>query len=504
MLKKAIYPLLFIYLLVISSLNFLGTYYPISLPHALSWPFSLSSLTSSTIPINFAFNALTAIANPNINTNFIEAADFSIPAVVNIETQVKLPDYYEHSYNDKGYQKDLYGLETVVAHASGVIIDPSGYIVTSNHVIENSSEIMVTLSNRSKYSAKIIDGDPVTDIALIKINAKVPLTNIKYGDSDLLRVGEWVLAVGNPFNLSYTVTAGIVSAKGRKADLIPGESAIESFIQTDAAINSGNSGGALVNLNGELIGINTGIATNTETYVGYSFAVPVNMVQKIVDDLKTGKGVQRACLGAKVQEVTNDKAISLGLNDVRGIFIEDIIPGGSASDVGLQKTDIIIEINGYTVNTRPEYEERMTLFSPKDTIAITFVRNRKQHFMNIPLKSCAQTVVEDFDPYDYLKEHVGAEMINISAIQLRQVGLRNGVKVKQINKGPLRDNTRVNEGFILQKINNITVRSVDDVVEIIKNTSQNDALMLQGVYLDEKRKHKSANYVLDRKVIEDQ
>jgi S1-C subfamily serine protease len=273
-----------------------------------------------------------------------------------------------------------------VSGGSGVIVSPDGFIITNNHVIDAGGKVEVTLYNKRIYTAEVIGKDPYTDLALLKINAP-DLHVIRYGDSDDVQVGEWVLAVGNPFNLSSTVTAGIVSAKGRNIDILRGLYSIESFIQTDAVVNPGNSGGALVNMAGELVGINSAIMSETGGYEGYSFAIPSNLVKKIIRDLREHGEVKRAILGVSIREVSNEIAADLDLPAVEGVFVSDVNEGSSAAEAGLQMNDVIVGINGIKTGSVPELQEQVARFRPGDTVSLEIIRyGKKLRKDNVRLK----------------------------------------------------------------------------------------------------------------------
>lgn len=304
-----------------------------------------------------AVNASPA-ANVNIPEDFVETADIVTQAVVNIT--VKSRNSYES-----------------LAGGSGVIISPDGYIITNNHVIEGGGKIEVTLFNKNNYTAQLIGKDPNTDLALLKIEA-FGLHALRYGDSDNVQVGEWVLAVGNPFNLNSTVTAGIISAKGRNINILPGLYAIESFIQTDAVVNPGNSGGALVNMRGDLVGINSAIMSQTGGYEGYSFAIPSNLVKKIIRDLKEFGAVQRAMLGISIQDVNNEIANDLSLPYVEGVLVTDVNSDSSAEVAGIRKNDVIIGVNGIKTKSIPELQEQIARFRPGDAVSLDLIRFGKK------------------------------------------------------------------------------------------------------------------------------
>ncbi|MCB0705379.1 MAG: trypsin-like peptidase domain-containing protein [Saprospiraceae bacterium] len=297
--------------------------------------------------------------------DFVEVSHRVTPGVVNITA-------FTGSYQASG--------------GSGVIISPDGFIITNNHVVEGASNFEVTLFDRRAVPAELIGTDPTTDLALIKVDLD-HLTPIPFGNSDAMDVGEWVLAIGNPFNLASTVTAGIISAKGRNINILESRYSIESFIQTDAVVNPGNSGGALVNTRGELIGINTAIMSEGGGYEGYSFAIPSNLVSKVITDLKEFGDVQRALLGVSIQEITNDMASQLDLPEVAGVLITTINQGGSAAQAGLKSGDVIIRLNGIRTNSVPELQEQVARFRPGDLVRIDFIRDGQAYaFENVQLQ----------------------------------------------------------------------------------------------------------------------
>jgi len=291
-------------------------------------------------------------------TDFVETARLAKDAVVNISVR-----------NGSAFSASSSG--------SGIIISSDGYIITNNHVIASGEEIEVTLPDKHSYKARLVGKDPTTDLALLKIEA-YGLPTIPYGNSDDVQVGEWVLAIGNPYNLSSTVTAGIVSAKGRDINILNSLYAIESFIQTDAVVNPGNSGGALVNINGELIGVNSAIMSESGGYEGYSFAIPSNLVKKVIDDLKTYGEVQRAVLGVTILNVNDEIAKDFRLPSVEGVFIRDIIENSSAYKAGLRINDVIVGINGRKTASVPELQEQVALFRPGDVVSLQVMRNGKR------------------------------------------------------------------------------------------------------------------------------
>lgn len=314
------------------------------------------------------------------------AAEQSVHAVVHIKTTFLYRTSGWDDFFSGSFWEDFFNFSSpfgtheqqVMGAGSGVIISPDGYIVTNNHVVENAQDITVTLNDKREFPATIVGTDPQTDLALIKIECD-GLPTLTFGNSDQVRIGEWVLAVGNPFNLTSTVTAGIVSAKARNLDILGENTSIESFIQTDAAVNQGNSGGALVNASGELIGINSAIASHTGYYTGYSFAIPSNIARKVVGDLKEYGMVQRAVLAVTIQEVDNNVAQELNLSQVKGVCITSVADDGAAYRAGLQQYDVITSINGSEVNSVSELREVMAQYSPGDRVEVAYLRNGSSH-----------------------------------------------------------------------------------------------------------------------------
>ena len=400
-------------------------------------------------------------------TNFVEAANAVTPAVVNIKT-----------IQGSGSFNFLRGGSVGTASGSGVIISSDGYIVTNNHVIKDSDEIRVTLSDKREFEAKLIGTDPSTDLALIKIEAS-DLPAIGFGNSDSLQIGEWVLAVGNPFNLASTVTAGIVSAKGRSIDILEGQDRIESFIQTDAAVNPGNSGGALVNTKGELIGINTAIITRSGRYEGYSFAVPANLASKVVKDLRDYGVVQRGLMGVYIDEVDSRRARELGLTEVAGIYITRVTRGGGADDAGLQKGDVIISINGVRTETLPEMQEQVGRYRPGNAIVVEYIREGEREKTSVILRNKSNTTaLVSAEHRDYL-EDIGFELRNLTTEEEQQLEL-TGVKVLNIFSSSLIERTNMDPGFIVTAVNEQPVRNVDQLVAALKITE--GECILEGYY----------------------
>jgi len=349
---------------------------------------------------------------------------------------------------------------------SGVIISADGYIITNNHVIENATEIEVKLHDNRTMIATVAGRDPSTDIALLKI-AATDLHYIQYGDSDALRLGEWVLAVGNPFGLTSTVTAGIVSAKGRNINILDGDYRIESFIQTDAALNMGNSGGALVNTKGMLVGIPTAIFSPSGASAGAAFAIPTSIVKKVIEDLKEFGEVQRAILGVNIDNVKSEDAERLKLSKVTGVLIKGIIEKGAAADAGLKEDDVIIAINDVAVNTAAELQEQVGRYRPGDKAAVRYIRNGKEQTATLTLKNVAgNTNVVTADMGTDIV--FGARLTAISAEEKRTLNIANGVKAVEVSNGRFRD-IGIRRGHIITSINDKKVNSASDVRQFSDN-----------------------------------
>ncbi len=406
------------------------------------------------------------------NIDFTKIAEKAVHAVVHVKTQYerRLSNwdfFFGGDYNTQ--------LPPAVSYGSGVIISPDGYIVTNNHVIENSNNIEVVLNDKRTFVAKLVGTDPTTDIALLKIEGE-NFSFLEYGNSDTLKVGEWVLAVGNPFNLTSTVTAGIVSAKGRSIDVLERNNAIESFIQTDAAVNPGNSGGALVNTRGELIGINTAIASRTGSYAGYSFAVPVNLVGKVVKDLKEFGTVQRAYLGINIQDVDATLARELNLEKPEGVYVANVQQGASAAEAGIAKGDVILKVGKIVVNKVSELQEQVGKYRPGDKISVTILRNGSQKEVNILLKNR----LGNTDAVKVEKNTVlGATLQEVSDAEKSRLRIRYGVQVTDIAGGKFFA-AGIRKGFIIVAINQKPIQNVADVQKALDEAE--DGVFLEGIY----------------------
>ena len=362
---------------------------------------------------------------------------------------------------------------------SGVIIQHNGYIVTNNHVIEGADEIEVSLYDNRTYQAKVVGVDPNTDIALIKIEEET-LPYLSVANSDAVKVGEWVLAVGNPFNLSSTVTAGIVSAKGRAIGILRERYAVESFIQTDAAVNVGNSGGALVDLNGDLIGINTAIASMTGTYAGYAFAVPSNIVAKVVDDLKSYGTVQRGVLGVVISTVNNEIVQQNKLNIVSGVLVDSVLANSGALEAGIKKGDVITKVEDITVKSVADLQAIIAQHGPGDVVNLTINRNGNTQAFAVNLKNIEGNTEIVRRERTEVFNTLGAELEELSEREVNELNIRGGVRVSQLLPGKLRQDTDMQEGFIITKIDSKPIHSIKDIEQLLERKS--GGVLIEGIY----------------------
>lgn len=418
--------------------------------------------------------------------DFTLAANNSIHAVVHIKTAYSSRNNaYDNFFNFRDFFGDnspFGGQQPIEGAGSGVIITPDGYIVTNNHVVEDASKIEVVLNDKRSYTAEVVGTDPSTDLAVIRIKES-GLPYLTYGNSDDLQIGEWVLAVGNPFNLTSTVTAGIVSAKARNIDILgsrDGSSAIESYIQTDAAVNRGNSGGALVNTRGELVGINAAIASGNGFYAGYSFAIPVNIVKKVVTDLIDYKEVQRAFLGVNIREIDSKFANEQGIKELRGVYVAGVNDGSAAQVSGISKGDIITSINKVNVNSTSELLEQVSRYRPGDKISVGVSRDGKDKQFEVALRNrdgnMSLVKAEERDMVPLL----GASLKAPSAETLTKLGIDHGVQVSQVSDDGLLANAGIRDGYIITEIDKKPVKTVADVNKIL--STKKGGVLLEGIY----------------------
>ncbi len=397
--------------------------------------------------------------------DFTEAADKTIHTVVhvkNVSKTIVTNPMLEYFYGFRGGQE-----QEQVGTGSGVIISEDGYIVTNNHVIKDASEIEITLNNKESYTAKVIGTDSKMDIALLKIDAKEKLPYTTFANSDSVKIGEWVLAVGNPYNLTSTVTAGIISAKARNLDT----SGIQSFIQTDAAVNPGNSGGALVNTRGELIGINTMISSPTGSYTGYSFAIPSNNAKKIIDDLIEFGNVQRGVLGVEGGELNAKASKELGVKETQGFYINRVQKKSGAENAGLQKGDIIIKLDQQNISTYADLAGYINTKRPNDKVQVTFIREGKNKVVPVVLSK------NEF----FSAEIKGIELENIDANDKKRFHLDGGAKIKSITNENLKQYEQDLKGNIILSIDNVKIKDIESASKILGNKAENQSVQMEMI-----------------------
>lgn len=459
---------------------------------------SLAFSTGTMLKVNATPATTSAVPAQPVDLTY--AAEKSLPSVVHIlstkNSKVQTVEVESDPFSDffgdpfgffgnpqgnGGKQKRSVRTPKQQGSGSGVIISADGYIVTNNHVVADADELTVTLNDNKEYSARIIGTDKTTDLALIKIDGK-NLPAITIANSENIKVGEWVLAVGNPFNLTNTVTAGIVSAKGRSLY----RNGVESFIQTDAAINPGNSGGALVNTRGELIGINAMLYSQTGSFSGYGFAIPTSIMNKVVDDLKTYGTVQRAVVGIQGSDVKNyvdgqkEQGKDIDLGTMEGIYVAKVTEESAAEEAGLKEGDVIIAIDGKEMNKMADMQEYLAKKRPGDKVTVTYLRDKKKNTKSISLKNeQGNTQVVKKADLDVL----GGNFRSITDAQKQQLNIGYGLEVLKVNSGKLK-NAGITKGFIIQRVNDNAVKTIEDLQNIVKDasTSKDPVLYIQGVY----------------------
>ena len=427
------------------------------------------------------------------------AAENAVKAVVNIEAiqQVEMPrrgyDPFLEFFGipqDYGYGDGRPQYREQRAGGSGVIISEDGYIVTNNHVVDGASKLKVKLNDGRTFDAKLIGTDSATDLALLKVEAK-DLPTLPFGSSDALRLGEWVLAIGSPFDLQSTITAGIVSAKARQLGAIPNDFRIESFIQTDAAVNPGNSGGALVNTHGELVGINTLIKSQTGSYVGYSFAIPETIVRKVVVDLKEFGVVQRALLGIQFRVVDQDfldaEGKDLGIKDLGGAYVASVVEGGAASEAGIRKGDVILAIDGVKITEPSTLQEQIARHRPNDTVKLSVKRDGEVKQFEVTLRNKAgKTELMTKEDVDVV-EALGGKFADAGTKLCRELEIKGGVQVVGIKADGILARARVKQGFVITHINDRPVYSLSDMQRMTEKVRSIDGVYPNG---------RSASYML--------
>lgn len=426
----------------------------------------------------------TQLANHSVanvaQVDLTHAAEMSVKSVVHVKTLYSNKEYQSNSFYDFlfGENGRRQQPKASLGSGSGVIISEDGYIITNNHVVQGSNLINIVLYDKREYEGKLVGYDPYTDLALIKIDEK-DLPKMDLGNSDDIRLGEWVLAVGNPFNLTSTVTAGIISAKARNLGLNGNRMSIESFLQTDAAVNSGNSGGALVNTQGQLIGINTAIESRTGSYSGYSFAIPVTIVEKVISDLKKYGEVQRAFIGVSIRTVDANLAGKFKINKIEGVYVAGINEDGAAEDAGIKKGDIILNIDGKVVNSSAELQEQVSKFHPGNKIIVLIKRDGERKQIEVILRNrLGNTNVIKSKDLAFL----GAEFEPISTKEKYRLQINRGVRIKNLHSGKFKDED-IKEGFIIYKINGTPIFKVDDIKDVLQSV-KDGGVFISGIYPD--------------------
>ena len=470
------------------------------LPLGLTMVLNTAPMTNNNSEVIFDGARFQQARAVSLNTNeslpdFVSASENTINSVVHVTTKVvrttiQRDPFYEFFYGPGSGNKEFkqYGSGS----GSGVIVSSEGYIVTNNHVIDGASEIEVILNDNSKYTAKVIGADPSTDLAVLKIEAK-GLIPIAIGNSDDLRIGEWVLAVGNPFNLTSTVTAGIVSAKARNINILNNRNSkdnvpIESFIQTDAAVNPGNSGGALVNTKGELVGINTAIASQTGSYTGYSFAIPVNLVQKVMLDLIDFGLVQRGFLGVQIVDITQDLKEEKNLSSIRGVYVAKVMDDGGADKAGMKEGDVILKIGTKDIYSVATLQEEIGKRRPGDKVAVTVVTEKGKEVVREIVLRNSEGKTSLIDKAVISKNTaLGATFEELTSKEKKDLNTSTGVKIKSINPGKLKS-LGLEEGMIITKINQQDVTSVEQLTKELNNGGK-------GVLLEIMSKSGKKDYV---------
>lgn len=432
---------------------------------------------------NYVFDSADFVVPEGLN--FVYAAKSATAGVVHIRTTYNSPRTGSSNPMDQFF-KDYFGERydrqrpPGMGAGSGVIVTQDGYIATNNHVVEDASEIEVLMNDNRSFKAEVIGTDPDTDLALIKIDAD-NLPFVSFGDSENIQIGEWVLAIGNPFEFRSTVTAGIVSAKARNINILSNNRSstqIEAFIQTDAAVNPGNSGGALVNLRGELVGINTAIASPTGAFAGYSFAVPATLVKKVIFDLKDFGAVQRPLLGIRIIDVSSQLSEDRNLSVLKGVYVASVGDGTSADDAGLEKDDVIIAIDGKKVTNVAQLQEQVALNRPGDQIEVTYIRSGETRTTMATLKNALNTteVVKATNSFQV----EGAELEPVSREIKEELDIEGGLQVKDIDNGKWKE-AGVKEGFVITKIDKRPVDSMDDLTAALNN-SRGEGILIEGMY----------------------
>ncbi len=424
---------------------------------------------------------------PSSTPDFVTSAEKTVNSVVHIKTIVENNNNLAYDpFSDWFFGGRQRQPNVMQGSGSGVIISQDGYVVTNNHVVRDATKIEVVLNDKRTYVAEVIGTDPNTDLALLKLKEK-DLPFVTYGNSDNVKVGEWVLAVGNPFNLNSTVTAGIISAKGRNINILEGNATqgglapIESFLQTDAAVNPGNSGGALVNTVGELVGINTAIASNNGSYQGYSFAIPVNIVKKVVSDLIEYGAVQRAFIGLSIQDIDSKFAEEKRIKQLKGVYINGLTEGGSGEEAGIKIGDVITKVEQVVVKSTSELLEQIGKFRPSDKITVTLIRDEKEMTLPIVLKNKDNTtgIIKKPEVFRTSINSLGAEFEDLKQEELTRLKIVSGVKIAKLNSGKLL-NAGIKEGFIITSVDKKKITTTKDIQTLLENRT--GGVLIEGLY----------------------
>jgi len=424
---------------------------------------------------------------PTTLPDFTLVAEMTVNSVVHIRTtyERKSSVYDDYFGMPDPFRDFFFGprrrepSQSIVATGSGVIISHDGYIITNNHVVTEANKVEVTLNDNRVFEARVIGTDPTTDLALLKIEQE-GLPFLGFGDSDEARVGEWVLAVGNPFNLTSTVTAGIISAKGRNINILGGDTAIESFIQTDAAVNRGNSGGALVNVHGELIGINAAIASQTGSFTGYSFAIPSNIVKKVLADLLEFGQVQRGMLGVQINELNSRQAEELGLTTFRGAYVVGVTEGGAAQAAGLKAGDLIVGIDNTPIRNTSELIETVGRKRPGDEVTVKYIREGRDREVKTKLRNVYGEYSIVTPEQTLASDRLGASFETVSSEELGRLNIPQGVRVVNTTRNGLFRNAGIRDGFIITQIDRQAVGSPQEISRVLKDKS--GGILIEGIY----------------------
>jgi Do/DeqQ family serine protease len=435
---------------------------------------AVSSAEMHSVPV---FTTATAFSNAALaaeETDFTTIAENTINAVVHVKN-VSVSTSSGNPLLEFFYGQSAGQEQEVIGSGSGVIISPDGYIITNNHVIKGARELEITLNNKESYNAEVVGIDESTDIALIKIN-KEGLTYLPFGDSDNVKVGEWVLAVGNPFNLTSTVTAGIVSAKARDINIMNNNKRIESFIQTDAAVNPGNSGGALVNTRGNLIGINTAISSQTGSYIGYSFAVPSNIARKVIEDLLEYGNVQRAYLGINYEELNAEKADEFGVRSTEGVLVTRVLDQGAAQEAGLLQNDVILKMDDIKISNFSDLQGFLGSKRPGDEVQVTVLRNEGTTVLPVKLRN--QFGKYEFESSDFSNYFIG-DLEPISKSEANRFNISHGVKIVNLKNRSIEEMYGVGDGDIILSVEDEKVSTAYEVDQVLKKNQNKDYYEMQ-------------------------